>query len=74
MTIEIDALAVLAEDLGPAARQFLTRQTRNHLGKEPGALQKTDIDELAKWCSIGIQSALGAQIAEKVKKGLLALK
>ncbi len=74
MTVETDVLAVLAEDLGPAARQFLARQTRSHLGKEPSALQKGDIDELAKWCFAGVQFALGAQIAEKVKKGLLALK
>jgi hypothetical protein len=74
MTVETECLAVLAEDLGPAARAFLTRQCRNHMNKEPAALQKTDIDELAKWCAIGVQMALGAQIAEKVKKGLLALK
>ncbi len=74
MTVETDVLAVLAEDLGPAARPFLTRQTRGHLGKEPADLQKSDIEELTKWCSTGVQLALGAQIAEKVKKGLLALK
>jgi hypothetical protein len=74
MTVETDVLAVLADDLGPAARQFLTRQCRNHLNKEPNALQKSDIDELAKWCAIGVQLALGAQMAEKVKRSLLALK
>ena len=74
MTVELDALAVLAEDLGPAAKAFLLRQCRGHLGKEPAMLQKADIDNLAKWCQIGIQLTLGAQIAENVKKGLLALK
>ncbi len=74
MTVEQDCLAVLAQDLGPAAKAFLVRQCRGHLNKEPSMLQKTDIDNLAKWCQISVQSALGAQIAENVKKGLLALK
>jgi len=74
MTVEQDCLAVLAEELGPAAKAFLLRQCRSHLNKEPLMLQKSDIDNLAKWCEIGIQSALGAQVAESVKKGFLALK
>ncbi len=74
MTLEQDALAVLAEDLGPAAKTFLVRQCRNHLGKEPSMLQKSDMENLAKWCQTGIQATLGAQVAEKVKKGLLSLK
>ncbi|MGA3060620.1 MAG: hypothetical protein ABSD92_09660 [Candidatus Bathyarchaeia archaeon] len=74
MTVEQDFLAVLAEDLGPAAKTFLFRQCRNHLNKEPSMLQKSDIDDLTKWCQIGVQSALGAQVAENVRKGLLALK
>ena len=74
MTIEEDCLAVLAEDLGPAAKAFLERQCRNHLRKTPAMLEKTDIDELTKWCAAEIQMALGAQVAENVKKGLLALK
>jgi hypothetical protein len=74
MTVEQDSLAVLAEDLGPAAKPFLLRQCRSHLNKEPSMLQKSDIDNLAKWCHIGIQLTLGAQVAENVQKGLLALK
>jgi len=74
MTTEQDCLAVLAEELGPAAKAFMTRQCRNHLNKEPSQIQKIDIDELAKWSYTGIQSALGAQVAGSVKKGLLALK
>jgi hypothetical protein len=74
MTVEQDALAVLAEELGPAAKVFLLRQCRSHLNKEPSMLQKSDLDNLAKWCQIGIQLTLGAQVAETVKKGLLALK
>jgi hypothetical protein len=74
MTIEKECLAVLSEELGPAAKAFLDRQTRNHLKKEPSMLEKSDLDELAKWSAMGVQMALGAQIAENVKKGLLSLK
>ena len=74
MTLEKDCLAVLAEELGPAAKAFLDRQCRNHLRKEPAALEKADLDDLAKWSAAGVQMTLGAQIAENVKKGLLALK
>jgi hypothetical protein len=74
MTVEQDCLAVLAGELGPAAKGFLLRQSRNHLNKEPSMLQKSDIDNLAKWCANGIQSAIGAQVAENVRKNLLALK
>jgi hypothetical protein len=74
MIIEKECLAVLAEELGPAAKPFLDRQCRNRLGKEPTALEKSDLEELANWCAAGIQATLGAQIAENVKKGLLALK
>lgn len=74
MTLEKDCLAVLAEELGPAAKAFLDRQCRSHLRKEPAALEKADLDELTKWCAMGVQMALGAQIAENVKKSLIALK
>ena len=74
MTVEQSCLAVLAEELGPAAKTFLDRQCRSHLKKEPSTLQKADLDELAKWCTIGIQLALGAQVAESVKKNMLSLK
>ena len=74
MTIEKECLAVLAEELGPAAKAFMDRQCRSHLKKEPSTLQKTDLDELSKWCGSAVQMTLGAQVAENVKKSLLALK
>ena len=74
MTVEQDCLAVLAKDLGPAARAFLTRQCKIHLRKDPTMLRQTDLDELAKWCAFGIQPILGANVAENTKKGILALK
>ena len=74
MTVENDCLIVVAEEVGPAAKAFLDKQCRLHLRKEPGLLQRSDIDELAKWCAASIQMTLGAQVAERVKKGLLALR
>jgi hypothetical protein len=74
MTIEKECLAVLAEELGPAAKAFMDRQCRSHLKKEPSTLQKTDLDEFSKWCGSAVQITLGAQVAENVKKSLLALK
>jgi hypothetical protein len=72
--LDQQCLAVLTKQMGPAAKGFLDRQCKSHLKKEPVALQKTDIDELAKWCQIGTQLVLGNEIGEKVKVGLLALK
>ena len=73
MTVEQDCLAVLAEDLGPAAKPFLYRVCRQNLLKEPSMLQKSDIDKLAKFCYFGVKQALGVPVAEKVQKSLLEL-
>ena len=74
MTLEQDCVATLATQMGPAARAFLDRQCRHHLNKDPSRLQRNDLDELAKWCYVGTQSALGIAIAENIKKNILALK
>jgi len=74
MSLDLQCLEVLTKQMGPAAKGFLDRQCKSHLKKEPAALLKSDLDELAKWCQIGTQLVLGAQIGEKVKAGILALK
>jgi hypothetical protein len=74
MSVEQQALSVLTKQMGPAAKGFLDRQCKSHLKKEPAALAKGDLDELAKWCQIGTQLVLGDVISQKVKEGLLALK
>jgi hypothetical protein len=74
MTTEQDCLAVLAKELGPAAKAFLYRVCRQNLNKEPAMLQKSDIEKLANSCYLGIQRALGIPTAEKVKKSLMELK
>ena len=74
MSVEQQCLSVLTKQMGPAAKGFLERQCKSHLKKEPSALIKNDIDELAKWCQIGTQLVLGQMISDKVKEGLLALK
>ncbi|MCW3983889.1 MAG: hypothetical protein NWE96_07820 [Candidatus Bathyarchaeota archaeon] len=74
MSLEQQCLAVLTKQMGPAAKAFLERQCKSHLKKEPAALQKSDLDELAKWCQIGTQLILGQVVGDKVKADLLALK
>ena len=73
MTVEQDCLAALAEELGPAAKPFLYRVCRQQLRKEPAMLQKSDIDQLAKSCYLGVKQALGVPVAEKVQKSLMDL-
>jgi hypothetical protein len=74
MTLEQDCLLVITKQMGPAAKAFLDRQCKYHLNKDSAAIQKNDLEELAKWCAIGTQLALGEGVAEKIKQGLLALK
>jgi hypothetical protein len=74
MSIEQECIAILAQDLGPAARAFLDRQCRQYLRKETSALEIGDVEELAKWCAIETQRVLGVQVAENVKKNLLAIR
>jgi len=74
MTLEQDLVAALAKDLGPSAPQFLKRQCEAHLKKSPSSLTKADLDELAKWCFIGVKISLGEQTANKVKDNIIRLK
>jgi hypothetical protein len=73
-SLEQQCLSVLTKQMGPAAKGFLERQCKSHLKKEPAQLQKSDLDELAKWAQIGTQLVLGQVVGEKVKDGILALK
>ena len=74
MSLDQQCLGVLTQQMGPAAKGFLERQCKSHLNKEAATLQKSDLDELAKWCQIGTKLVLGDAVAEKVKAGILALK
>jgi len=74
MALEQDLVAALAKDLGPAAPQFLKRQSEAHLKKSPSVLTKADLDELANWCFIGVKLTLGEPTANKVKDNIIRLK
>ena len=74
MSIEQECVTVLTKHLGPAAPSFLSRQCKFHLKKEPAALQKTDLDELAKWVYIGVSLSINKTIAEQAKTSILELK
>jgi hypothetical protein len=76
--IKITSLSegVLAESikyLGPAAKKFLERQTRNHLGGvEFDSLSRQHIPELAKWvnasASLIIDKDKALELSEKIRK------
>lgn len=74
MALQDDVMAVLATSLGPSAKTFLNRQVTSHLHKDTSQLTKADLDELAKWCFVGVSLALDEKTAAKVRDGLLALK
>ena len=74
MTLEQDCIKALTRHIGPAAPSFLARQCKYHINKEPSMLQKSDLDELAKWCYIGVSLILNKTVAERVKQEILALK
>ena len=74
MSFEQQVLAVLAQDLGPAAKVFLIRTSRNQLHKEPAQLDRTDIPVLANAICLALQNSLGIPLAEKVKANLMTLK
>lgn len=74
MSLDEKVLAVLAQDLGPAAKVFLIRTCRNQLRKEPSQLERNDIPFLANAICLALQASLGIPLAEKVKNNLMALK
>ena len=68
------ALQIAGTYLGPASERFLGRQITENLHKDPEALSRTDIPELAKWVysSIG-PSVADPKIADEFRHELLAL-
>jgi hypothetical protein len=74
LTLEQKCIAVLAKQMGPAAKIFLDRQCRLHLKKEPAKLDITDIPALANYCFSGTQATLGVVAANNIKIGILELK
>jgi hypothetical protein len=73
VTLEQDCIAILAKQMGPAAKIFLDRQCRHNLQKEPAKLEKSDLPALSKICFSATQSTLGVTVAENIKRDLTAL-
>ena len=73
MTLERDCIAILAKQMGPAAKIFLDRQCKYYLQKEPAKLDLGDIPNLAKYCFSSTQSTLGVVAAENIRKDMLSL-
>lgn len=40
---------VTEEYLGPAGKRFIDRQIRNHLNKEPGEINRSELAKLSEW-------------------------
>jgi hypothetical protein len=74
VTLEDNVLTVLSGSLGRSAPTFLKRQLTAHMHKEAGQLTKEDIDELAKWCFIGVSLVLDEKTAAHVRDELIKLK
>lgn len=51
-TLYEDLVMITEEFLGPAARRFIDRQTRNHLMKEPGELNTAEFIKLTDWLEL----------------------
>ena len=68
-----EVLKVSVQYLGPAARNFLERQTQAHLkGLAFNDLKKTDLPELARWVSTSasliIDKKKAEELADKIRK------
>jgi hypothetical protein len=74
MSLTNDVVAVLQEDLGPSATIFLERCCKKSLGKRSADLTKEDLPPLADCCFAGVRISLGEEIAEKIRRNLLALR
>ena len=67
------AVTIASTYLGPAAKVFLERQTRAHMGGLPfDTLDKQHLPELAKWVRISakllIEPAKATELSEKIAK------
>ena len=62
----LHTLAVCEEYLGDQAKRFLDRQISSHLGKTPGALLESDMEELERWLLISSGLLFGEQKAREM--------
>jgi hypothetical protein len=49
-----EVVEVTQDFLGPASEQFITRQIKAHLNKDPDQLKAEDLEELARWIKVAI--------------------
>ena len=74
MRLEQQCIDVLTKHLGPAAPSFLARQCKSHLNIESSMLQVSHLNDLGKWCYIGVSLAVNKEVAQTVRQDILALK
>ena len=65
-----DIVTIVEEYLGPAASRFVDRHIRSHLHKEPKAVSRKDIAQLADWIrvSLGLLTNDRAAVDECTRK------
>lgn len=47
--IYVSVVKITEDYLGPAGKRFIDRQIRNHLNKEPGAINRRELEQLSEW-------------------------
>jgi hypothetical protein len=53
-TLYTEVVDITYNYLGPAADRFVARQIRNHLGKDPHQLKKSDLKDLINWIKVAV--------------------
>lgn len=71
-----EAIIKITEDyLGPAGQRFIDRQINDHLQKEPGKLNKQELERLSEWARLAFALLTNDQtLLEEYSKRLERLK
>lgn len=71
MALYDDVVNLAKAYLGPAAQKFVDRQIKGHLDTDKSQLDKSHLDELAKWCytsgKLLMDEGKAREFSEKVK-------
>ncbi|MDG6257371.1 MAG: hypothetical protein QCH35_07200 [Methanomicrobiaceae archaeon] len=73
MHLREQIIAILRDEVGPAAPLLLDRCCRKNLGKNPAELTVHDIHPLSESCYETVVTSLGQPAAEKLKASLQGL-
>lgn len=74
MSLRDDILAILQQDLGPAAPIFLEKCCKKQLGRTSQEIMPDDISVLAECFYRGVAESIGVANAERVRGHVLAIR